>query len=146
MVAAAVVLDGPGGPRRIGRGRHAGLGRHLLVRSRAAPARRRRAGMGVADGRAHPRQGVPGVMSGIFFPKVANYREVWSTITAMTAIELATLVAVAMWNLASYWPMLTAVQPGLRLREAAVGNLASTAVANTIPGGGALGIGVTMSM
>ena len=42
--------------------------------------------------------------------------------------------------------MLTAVQPGLRLREAAVANLASTAVANTLPGGGALGVGVTMTM
>jgi uncharacterized membrane protein YbhN (UPF0104 family) len=90
--------------------------------------------------------GVVALIFGFFFPKVANYREVWSTITAMTAIELGTLVAVAMWNIASYWPMLTAVQPGLRMREAAVGNLASTAVANTIPGGGALGIGVTMTM
>ena len=42
--------------------------------------------------------------------------------------------------------MLTAVQPGLRVREAAVANLASTAVANTVPGGGALGVGVTMTM
>ena len=42
--------------------------------------------------------------------------------------------------------MLTAVQPGLRVREAAVANLASTAVANTLPGGGALGVGVTMTM
>jgi uncharacterized membrane protein YbhN (UPF0104 family) len=90
--------------------------------------------------------GVVALIFGFFFPKVADYREVWSTITAMTAVELGTLVAVALWNLGSYWPMLTAVQPGLRLREAAVGNLASTAVANTVPGGGALGIGVTMTM
>lgn len=83
---------------------------------------------------------------GFFFPKIADYGAVWETITAMTMIELATLLAVAAWNLASYWPMLMAVQPGLRLREAAVGNLASTAVANTLPGGGALGIGVTMTM
>lgn len=90
--------------------------------------------------------GVVALIFGFFFPKVADYREVWNTITAMTAIELGTLVTIAIWNLASYWPMLTSVQPGLRLPEAAVGNLASTAVANTIPGGGALGIGVTMTM
>ena len=83
---------------------------------------------------------------GFFFPKVADYGAVWDTIAAMTPIELATLGLVAAWNLFSYWPMLTAVQPGLRLREAAVANLASTAVANTVPGGGALGVGVTMTM
>ena len=83
---------------------------------------------------------------GFFFPKVADYGAVWDTIAAMTPLELATLGLVAAWNLFSYWPMLTAVQPGLRLREAAVANLASTAVANTVPGGGALGVGVTMTM
>ena len=83
---------------------------------------------------------------GFFFPKVADYGAVWDTIAAMTPIELTTLGLVAAWNLFSYWPMLTAVLPGLRLREAAVANLASTAVANTVPGGGALGVGVTMTM
>jgi uncharacterized membrane protein YbhN (UPF0104 family) len=83
---------------------------------------------------------------GFFFPKVADYGAVWETISAMTALELVPLLLVAAWNIVSYWPMLTAVQPGLRLREAAVANLASTAVANTVPGGGALGVGVTMTM
>jgi uncharacterized membrane protein YbhN (UPF0104 family) len=83
---------------------------------------------------------------GFLFPKVANYREAWDTIAAMTWLELATLGLVAAWNLASYWPVLMAVQPGLRLPEAAVSNLASTAVANTLPGGAALGIGVTATM
>ena len=89
---------------------------------------------------------VVALIFGFFFPKVADYGEVWKTITAMTLIELVTLGAVAAWNLVSYWPMLTSVQPGLRVREAAVANLASTAVANTLPGGGALGVGVTMTM
>ena len=83
---------------------------------------------------------------GFFFPKIADYGAVWETITDMTWLELWTLGAVALWNLVSYWPMLTAVQPTLRLREAAVANLASTSVSNTMPGGGALAIGVTMSM
>ena len=42
--------------------------------------------------------------------------------------------------------MLTAVQPELRLREAAVANLASTAISNTLPGGAALGVGTTLTM
>jgi putative heme transporter len=83
---------------------------------------------------------------GFVFPKIADYREVWKTIEAMTPIEIGTLLAVAGWNLASYWPQLTAVQPGLRLREAAVANLASTAISNTLPGGAALGVGVTLTM
>ena len=89
---------------------------------------------------------VVALIFGFFFPKVADYGEVWKTIKAMTFIEVATLTALALWNLASYWPMLTAVQPGLRWREAAVSNLASTAVANTLPGGGAIGVAATMTM
>ena len=89
---------------------------------------------------------VVALIFGFFFPKVADYGKVWDTVTAMTMIELATLGAVAVWNLASYWPMLASVQPGLRVREAAVANLASTAVSNTLPGGGAIGVGVTMTM
>lgn len=90
--------------------------------------------------------GVVALIFGFFFPKVANYGQVWDTITAMTMIELVTRGAAAAWNLASYWPMLASVQPGLRVREAAVANLSSTAVSNTLPGGGALGVGVTMTM
>jgi uncharacterized membrane protein YbhN (UPF0104 family) len=83
---------------------------------------------------------------GFLFPQVADYGQVWDTIAALTPPELAVLGAVAFWSLASAWPLMTAVQPGLRLREAAVVNLASTAIANTLPGGGALGVGVTLTM
>jgi uncharacterized membrane protein YbhN (UPF0104 family) len=89
---------------------------------------------------------VVALIFGFFFPKVADYGEVWRTIEAMTPVEIATLGVVALWNIVSYWPMLTAVQPRLRRREAAVSNLSSTAVANTVPGGGAIGMGVTMTM
>jgi uncharacterized membrane protein YbhN (UPF0104 family) len=89
---------------------------------------------------------VVALIFGFFFPKIADYGEIWTTITAMSPLGLTALLAVAVGNLVATWPMLTAVQPGLRLREAAVGNLASTAVANTVPGGAALGIGVTMTM
>jgi hypothetical protein len=43
--------------------------------------------------------------------------------------------------MASYWFMICAVLPSIRLREAAVVNLGSTAVANALPAGGALGMG-----
>ena len=83
---------------------------------------------------------------GFLFPKLADYGAVWETVRAMTAFEISILVVLALWNLTSYLPLLVAVQPGLRLREAAVSALASTAIANTLPGGAALGVGVTVSM
>jgi putative heme transporter len=86
------------------------------------------------------------VVFGYLFPRVADYREVWQTITEMTWLELVGLGSVAAWNLASYWPALMAALPELRWREAAVSNLASTAAANTLPGGAALGIGATATM
>ena len=79
-------------------------------------------------------------------PRIASYEDVWAAIRAMTYLEVATLVLVALWNLATYWFLLMAVLPGLRLPQAAVVNQASTAIANTVPGGGALGVGVTYAI
>jgi uncharacterized protein (TIRG00374 family) len=89
------------------------------------------------------------VVAGIFIglmPQIADYGDVWDTITDMTLLEVATLLAVGLWNLVTYWFVLTAALPGLRFREAAVVNQASTAVSNTLPAGGALGVGVTVTM
>ncbi|MBT8164991.1 MAG: UPF0104 family protein [Acidimicrobiia bacterium] len=89
------------------------------------------------------------IVVGIFvfaFPQFADYGDVWTEISAMTALEVATLLAVAIWNLVTYWFVLTAVMPGLTYPQAAVSNQASTAVANTLPGGGAIAVGVTYAM
>ncbi|MGD2051054.1 MAG: YbhN family protein [Acidimicrobiia bacterium] len=89
------------------------------------------------------------VIAAIFIgvlPRLASYQDVWATIRAMTWLEIATLVAVGIWNLATYWFVLVEVLPGLTLPQAAVANQASTAIANTLPGGGALGVGVTYAM
>ena len=86
---------------------------------------------------------------GIFafaFPQFASYGDVWTEISAMTWLEVATLLAVALWNLVTYWFVLTAVMPGLTYPQAAVSNQGSTAVANTLPGGGAIAVGVTYAM
>jgi uncharacterized membrane protein YbhN (UPF0104 family) len=88
---------------------------------------------------------VVGIFVGVM-PLIADYGEVWETIQAMTWLEGTTLVLVGIWNLVTYWFVLTAALPGLRFREAAVVNQASTAVSNTLPAGGALGVGVTISM
>ncbi|HEY9349721.1 MAG TPA: lysylphosphatidylglycerol synthase domain-containing protein [Acidothermales bacterium] len=83
---------------------------------------------------------------GFAFPKLANFAEVRATIAAMTPIELATLGLVALWNIVTYWFVMVAALPGSTMRQAALVNQSSTAVANTLPGGGAIGIGVTYAM
>lgn len=88
---------------------------------------------------------VLGIFVGVM-PLIADYGEVWETIRAMTWLETTALVLIGLWNLVTYWFVLTAALPGLRFREAAVVNQASTAVSNTIPAGGAVGVGVTVTM
>ena len=79
-------------------------------------------------------------------PRFADYSDVWGAIEDMTWFEVTTLTLVSLWNIVTYWFVLVAVLPGLRLREAGVVNQGSTAIANTVPGGGALGVGVTYAM
>lgn len=79
-------------------------------------------------------------------PRFASYDDVWDTIRAMTGLELGTLGVIGAWNIITYWLVMVAVLPGLRYREAAVVNQASTAVSNTLPAGGAIGVGVTYAM
>jgi uncharacterized protein (TIRG00374 family) len=89
------------------------------------------------------------LVAGIFFfafPKIADFSQVWTHIRAMTWLELGTLAFVALWNIATYWFVMMASLPGSNVWQSMKVNQASTAVANTLPGGGALGIGVTYTM
>jgi uncharacterized protein (TIRG00374 family) len=65
---------------------------------------------------------------------------------AMTWTQTLLVAAVAMASMISTWIMICAVLPSIRLREAAVVNLGSNAVANTLPAGGALAMGVSWAM
>ena len=88
---------------------------------------------------------VVGIFGGVM-PLIADYGDVFETIRAMTGLEIGSLVVIGLWNLITYWFVLTAALPGLRLREAAVVNQASTAVSNTMPAGGVIGVGVSITM
>jgi putative heme transporter len=79
-------------------------------------------------------------------PQVADFSDVWAEIRAMTPLELAVLAAAAAWNLVTYWMVVVAATPGLTYRQAMVLTESTTAVANTIPGGGAVAVGLTYSM
>jgi uncharacterized membrane protein YbhN (UPF0104 family) len=85
----------------------------------------------------------------IFFgvlPRIADFSQVWATLVDMTWLELLTLVVVATWNLVTYWILMMTTLPGLGLAQAMVVTETSTAVANSLPGGQAFGLGLAYSM
>jgi uncharacterized membrane protein YbhN (UPF0104 family) len=81
-----------------------------------------------------------------FLPQFTSISAVWASIQAMTWIEIGTLLLAAAWNLFTYLLVNVVTMPGLNLRQAAVATEASTAVSNTVPGGGAIGIGLNYAM
>ena len=81
---------------------------------------------------------------GFALPHFASYRSVWASMQAMTWTQALLVAAAAAASMASTWIMICSVLPSIRLREAAVVNLGSNAVANTLPAGGALAMGVSL--
>jgi uncharacterized protein (TIRG00374 family) len=89
------------------------------------------------------------IIAGIFgfiVPKFAPYSSVWRILRTLSTFKIGLLIGVTMLNIATYWPQMVAAMPGLKLAQAAVNNQASTSIANTLPGGGAIAVGVTYSM
>jgi uncharacterized membrane protein YbhN (UPF0104 family) len=83
---------------------------------------------------------------GFALPHLASYRSVWATIQTMTLSQALVLAAATAGSLITCWLAICAVLPAIRLRQAAAVNLSSTAVANTLPAGGALAMGVSWAM
>jgi uncharacterized protein (TIRG00374 family) len=83
---------------------------------------------------------------GLALPRIASYHSVWVSLQSMTWLYVVLIGVAATASLVSYWFGICAVLPSLRLREAAVLNLSSNAVANTLPAGGALAMGVSWAM
>ena len=79
-------------------------------------------------------------------PKLAPYHGVLSTLRGLTSGWAVLVLAAAAVNLLANWLFIAAAIPGLPLRRAAAVNLASTAVANTVPAGGAVSVGVSWRM
>lgn len=79
-------------------------------------------------------------------PRFASYRSAWAGISAMTWQQELLIAAAAAGSMASGWIVICSALPSIRLREAAVVNLGSSAVANTLPAGGALAMGVSWAM
>ena len=81
-----------------------------------------------------------------FLRRKIDPAQTWAVITAMTGLELALLGLLAVWNLCTYAFVWMTVTPGLGFWRAMVMTQATTAVANSVPGGSAIGIGMTYSM
>jgi hypothetical protein len=79
-------------------------------------------------------------------PKFADYGAIWDAMRTLTPLEFWSLMAVMIFNLWTYWIANEAGLIGLGLGQSAVVTQTSTSVANTLPAGGALGIGVTAAM
>ena len=89
------------------------------------------------------------IVVGIFvfaIPKFADYSAVWKAAKTMTPLEIGSLLAATVFNLFTYWWANMAALPGLRLWPASVLTTTTTAVANTLPGGGAIAVGLTYTM
>jgi hypothetical protein len=79
-------------------------------------------------------------------PKYANYRDVWAAIKTLTPLETWSLIAATIFNLITYWWANQAALPGLGIAKAAVLTQTTTSVANTLPAGGAVAIGLTYAI
>lgn len=83
---------------------------------------------------------------GFVLPHIASYRSVWASLQAMTWPHALLIAIAAAASMVSYWITIRAILPALRVRQAAVLNLGSNAVANALPAGGALALGVSWAM
>jgi uncharacterized protein (TIRG00374 family) len=106
-----------------------------------------------AQQRSRTRLVVQGLLSLVLVVAIFYYlftkidlAQTWAAITDMTWQELTTLSLLAIWNLCTYAFVWMTVTPGLGFWRAMVMTQATTAVANTVPGGSAIGIGMTYSM
>jgi uncharacterized membrane protein YbhN (UPF0104 family) len=83
---------------------------------------------------------------GFVLPHVASYRSVWASVHTMTWPHTLLVATAAAASMATYWITIRVVLPQIRLRQAAAVSLGSNAVANSLPAGGALAMGISWAM
>ncbi len=89
------------------------------------------------------------IVVGIFafaIPRIADYSAVADTLADLSLVEIVTLVVATLANLITYWLQNMSALPGLGFWQAAVVTQTTTSVANTLPAGGAVAVGLTYSM
>ena len=86
------------------------------------------------------------VLAAVFFgvlPQIADLSDVWGEVTAMSVTQIVWLSTIAIGSLLAYGLVLMAAMPGLSFGRATLVSQSSTAVANTVPAGGAVAVGVS---
>src|SRR5438270_11828060 len=91
-----------------------------VIAAPVVPVHRRKRGWRIAE--VAISVGIAVAIFALVIPKVANYSDVWATITSLTLLQLVVLVIAMSFNLLTYWPQQTAAMPGLTLGQAAVNN------------------------
>ncbi len=134
----SVATTSPGRPGDLGSPGQCIVQQRATARS---PQRPRRTVLRIAVSAA-----IVAAIFGFALPRFASYRSAWASMGAMTWPQALLIAAAAAASMASSWIVILSVLPSVRLREAAVVNLGSSAVANTLPAGGALAMGVSWSM
>jgi putative heme transporter len=89
------------------------------------------------------------LVGGIFYfvlGQFADLSAVWRAIRSLTKVEVAVLLGLAAWNLATYWIQMVVATPGLTYPQSMVLTESTTAVSNALPAGGAIGVGLTYSI
>jgi uncharacterized membrane protein YbhN (UPF0104 family) len=81
-----------------------------------------------------------------FLPQFTSISAVWTSVRAMTWVELTVLLVAAFWNLATYQFLMITTTPGLTFGQATVSTETTTAVSNTVVGGAAISLGLTYAM
>jgi uncharacterized protein (TIRG00374 family) len=76
----------------------------------------------------------------------ADLSEVWTAIQTLTRLEVVALAAATIWNLITYWLVVVIATPGLTVVQAGVLTQSTTAVANAVPAGGAVAVGLTYTI
>lgn len=76
----------------------------------------------------------------------SDYAEIWNEMSKLSPIEIAGLVALWFLGMLAYTGVLTNTLPGLRRTQALTVNFAGSAVSNSMPFGGAVGVGATYAI
>ena len=79
-------------------------------------------------------------------PQVANYADVWDVITTLSWPWILALIAATILNIVTFAPPWMVALPGLGFRSALAVTQASTALANVVPGGIAVGMAGSYAM
>lgn len=88
------------------------------------------------------------VIFAFVIPKVtgSDYAEIWDQMGKLSPVEIAALIVFWFLGMLAYTGVLTNTLPGLKHVQALTVNFAGSAVSNSLPFGGAVGVGATYAI